>query len=63
MSVATESTVDNEIVNVETVDDNFYRYVKNIVEKYELMPLRVVMRITGKDWFIEVEMYNNSAEV
>ena len=54
MSVAIESTVDNEIVIVETDDDNVYDYIKKIVEKYGLMPLRVVMRITGKDWFVEV---------
>ena len=63
MSVAIESTIDNEIVIVETVDDNVYDYVKKIVEKYGLMPLRVVMRITGKDWFVEVELYNNSSSV
>ena len=63
MSVAIESTVDNEIVIVETVDDNVYEYVKKIVEKYGLMPLRVVMRITGKDLFVEVELYNNSLSV
>ena len=63
MSVAIESTVDNEIVIVETVDDNVYGYIKSMVEKYGLMPLRVVMRITGKDWFVEVELYNNSSPV
>ena len=63
MSVAIESTVDNEIVIVETADDNVYDYTKSIVEKYGLMPLRVVMRITGKDWFVEVELYNNSSSV
>ena len=63
MSVAIESTVDNEIVIVETVDDNVYEYAKSMVEKYGLMPLRVVMRITGKEWFVEVEMYNNSPSV
>ena len=63
MSVAIESTVDNEIVIVETVDGNVYEYVKKIVEKYGLMPLKIVMRITGKDWFVEVELYNNSSLV
>ena len=63
MSVKIESTVDNEIVIVETVDDNVYKYVKSIVEKYGLMPLRIVMRITGKDWFVEVEIYNNSMTI
>ena len=63
MFVAIESLIDNEIVIVETVNDNVYEYVKKIVEKYGLMPLRVVMRITGKDWFVEVELYNNSSSV
>ena len=63
MSVAIESLIDNEIVIVETVDDNIYDYIKSMVEKYGLMPLRVVMRITGKDWFVEVELYNNSSFV
>ena len=59
MSVAIESTVDNEIVIIETVEDNVYDYLKKIVEKYSLLPLRVVMKITGQGWFIEVELYNN----
>ena len=63
MSVAIESLIDNEIVIVETVDDNVYEYVKSVVEKYGLMPLKIVMRITGKDWFVEVELYNNLSSV
>ena len=37
-----------------------YDYVHKIVEKYSSMPLRIVMKITGSDWFLEVELYDNS---
>ena len=60
MTVVIESTIDNEIVIVERVEDKVYDYVHMIVEKYGLMPLRIVMRITGSDSFIEVELYDNS---
>ena len=56
MTVNIESTIDNEIVIVERVEDKVYDYVHKIVEKYSLMPLR----ITGADWFLEVELYDNS---
>ena len=60
MTVNIESTIDNEIVIVERVEDKVYDYVHKIVEKYSLMSLRIVMRITGADWFLEVELYDNS---
>ena len=60
MTVVIESTIDNEIVIVERVEDKVYDYVHKIVEKYSLMSLRIVMRITGADWFLEVELYDNS---
>ena len=60
MTVNIESTIDNETVIVERVEDKVYDYVHKIVEKYSLMPLRIVMRITGADWFLEVELYDNS---
>ena len=60
MTICIESTIDKEIIIVERVDDKVYDYVHNIVEKYSLMPLRIVMRITGADWFLEVELYDNS---
>ena len=49
MTVNIESTIDNEIIIVERVEDKVYDYVHKIVEKYSLMPLRIVMRITGAD--------------
>ena len=60
MTVSVEFTIDKEIVIVEKVEDNVYDCVHKIVEKYSLMPLRIVMRITGADWFLEVELYDNS---
>ena len=60
MTVIIESTIDKEIIIVERVEDELYDYIHKIVEKYSLMPLRIVMRITGPDWFLEVELYNNS---
>ena len=60
MTVSVESTIDKEIVIVERVEDKVYDYVHNIVENYSLMPLRIVMRTIGSDWFLEVELYNNS---
>ena len=60
MTVNIKSTIDNEIVIVERVEDKVYDYVHKIVEKYSLMPFRIVMRITGADWFLEVELYDNS---
>ena len=60
MTVNIESTIDNEIVIIERVRDKVYDYVHNIVEKYSLMPLRIVMKIAGADWFLEVELYDNS---
>ena len=60
MTVNIESTIDKEIVIVERVEDKVYDYVHKIVEKYSMMPLRIVMRITGTDWFLEVELYDNS---
>ena len=60
MTVCVESTIDKEIIIVEKVEDKVYDYVHKIVEKYGLMPLRVVMKITGADWFLEVELYDNS---
>ena len=60
MTVVNESTIDKEIVIVERIEDKVYDYVHKIVEKYSLMPLRIVMKITGSDWFLEVELYDNS---
>ena len=60
MTVVIESTIDKEIVIVEKAEDKVYDYVHKIVEKYSLMSLRIVMRITGADWFLEVELYDNS---
>ena len=60
MTVCVESTIDKEIIIVERVEENVYDYVHKIVEKYSLMHLRIVMRITGPDWFLEVELYDNS---
>ena len=45
---------------VETVEDNVYEYVKKIVDRYHDEPLKIMMRITGGDWFVEVELYNNT---
>ena len=59
MTVCVESMIDKEVVIVEKVEDKVYDYVHKIVEKYSLMPLRM-MRITGPDWFLEVELYDNS---
>ena len=56
MTICIESSIDNEIVIVERVEDKVYDYVHSIVEKYSLMPLRIVMKITGSDWFLEVEL-------
>ena len=60
MTICIESTIDKEIIIIEKVEDKVYDYVHKIVEKYRLMPLRIVMRITGADWFHEVELYDNS---
>ena len=60
MTICIESTIDKEIVIVERVEDKVYDYVHNIAEKYSLMPLKIVMKITGADWFLQVELYNNS---
>ena len=60
MTACVESTIDKEIIIVEKVEDKVYDCVHNIVEKYSLTPLRIVLRITGADWFLEVELYDNS---
>ena len=39
MTICIESSIDNEIVIVERVEDKVYDYVHSIVEKYSLMPL------------------------
>ena len=52
MTVCVESTIDKEIIIVERVEENVYDYVHKIVEKYGLMSLRIVMKITGVDWFL-----------
>ena len=58
------STMDDGTTTVvETVEDNVYEYVKNIVDKYHEEPLKIVMRITGDDWFVEVELYDNTRSV
>ena len=59
MTVCVESTIDKEIIIVEKVEDKVYDYVHKIVEKYSLMPLRIVMKIAGANWFLEVELYDN----
>ena len=63
MTICIESTIDKEIIIVEKVENKVYDYVHNIIEKYSLMPLRIVMKITGPDWFLEVELYDNSGQV
>ena len=60
MTVGIESTINKEIIIMETTEDNVYDYVKSIVEKYVIMPLRIGMKITGHDWFLEVDLYDNS---
>ena len=60
MTVVIESTIDKKIVIVEREEDKVYDYVHKIVEKYSLMLLRIIMRITGSDWFLEVDLYDNS---
>ena len=60
MTICIKSTIDKEIIIVERVEDKVYDYVHKIVEKYSLMLLRIVMRITGSDWFLEVDLYDNS---
>ena len=60
MTVCIESTIDKEVVIIERVEDKVYDYVHKIVEKCGLMTLRIVMRITGSHWFLEVEIYDNS---
>ena len=60
MTVNIESTIDKEIMIVERVEDKVYDYFHKIVEKYSLMPLMIVMKIAGSDWFLEVELYDNS---
>ena len=60
MTICIESTIDKEIIIVEKVEDKVYDYSHNIVEKYSLMSLRIVTRIRGADWFLEVELYDNS---
>ena len=60
MTVNIESMIDNEIMIVEKVEDKVYDYVIKIVEKYSLMPLRIVMKITGSVWFLEEELDDNS---
>ena len=59
MTICIESTIDKEIVIVERFEDKVYDYVHKIVEKYSLTSLRIVMKIAGADWFLEVELYDN----
>ena len=55
-----ESIIDDEIVIVETVNENVYSYINNIVNKYGICNLIINLKIILKEYIVTILLYDNT---
>ena len=55
-----ESIIDDEIVIVETVNENVYSYINNIVNKYGICHLIINLKIILKEYIVTILLYDNT---
>ena len=55
-----ESIIDDEIVIVETVNENVYSYINNIVNKYGICNLIINLKIILKEFTLTILLYDNT---
>ena len=55
-----ESIIDDEIVIVETVNENVYSYINNLVHKYGICNLIINLKIILKEYIVTILLYDNT---
>ena len=55
-----ESIIDDEIVIVETVNENVYSYINNIVNKYGICNLIINLKIILEEFTLTILLYDNT---
>lgn len=55
-----ESIIDDEIVIVETVNENVYSYINNIVNKYGICNLIINLKIILKEYIVTILLSDNT---
>ena len=55
-----ESIIDDEIVIVETVHENVYSYINNIVNKYGICNLIINLKIILEEFPLTILLYDNT---
>lgn len=55
-----ESIIDDEIVIVETVNENVYSYINNIVNTYGICNLIINLKIILEEFTLTILLYDNT---